>query len=367
MLFGEKRRNLASVALPSGSSATLCARMGSRLPMIDLFAGAGGLSLGLCRGGFSLLDAIEQDGDACASFRSLHRGMEIGPRSIEEVSFSSYRGQVALLAGGPPCQPFSNGGKREGKSDPRDGLPEFLRAITEMQPDAVLIENVPGLLSGRRRAYFGSLIRSLRSRRYKVTWLVLNAAEYGVPQKRSRLFIVGSRRGRFAFPPPTHGGRAKRAYVRSGSVLDPAVVDGPANNSIVTYARNPDIRPSPYDGHLFNGGGRAIDLAGPAPTILASAGGNKTPFVDTAEVVPAYHEHLLAGGAPRRGQVDGARRITVNEAAALQSFPRRARFAGPRSKQYTLVGNAVPPRLACVVGRKLCRHLTGDDEASEPR
>lgn len=333
--------------------------------MIDLFAGAGGLSLGLRRGGFSLLDAIEQDGDACASFTSLHKEMKIEPRPIEEISFNPHRGEVALLAGGPPCQPFSNGGKRQGKSDPRDGLPEFLRAITEVQPDAVLIENVPGLLSGRRRAYFGSLIRSLRSRRYKVTWLVLNAVEYGVPQKRSRLFIVGSRRGRFEFPRPTHGGRAKRAYVRSGSVLDPAEIDGLANSSIVTYARNPDIRPSPYDGHLFNGGGRAIDLNGPAPTILASAGGNKTPFVDTAEVVPAYHAYLLAGGVPRSGRVDGARRITVNEAAALQTFPRRVRFAGPRSKQYTLVGNAVPPRLARAVGGELCRHLTGAGDASE--
>jgi DNA (cytosine-5)-methyltransferase 1 len=337
--------------------------MGARLPMIDLFAGAGGLSLGLSRAGLSVLGAIEQDPDACASFASLHRGTEIEAGSIEEISFRPYRGQVALLAGGPPCQPFSNGGKRQGKGDPRNGFPEFLRAITEVQPDAVLIENVPGLASGKRRVYFGSLIRSLRARRYAVTWMVLNAAEYGVPQKRSRLFIVGSRKGRFEFPPPTHGGGAGRAYVRSGSVLNPQVIDGPANHSIVTYARNPDIRPRPYDGHLFNGGGRAIDLDAPAPTILASAGGNKTPFIDMVGVVPAYHRHLLAGGAPRTGRVEGARRITVNEAAALQTFPRSARFAGPRSKQYTLIGNAVPPRLARAVGRGLARHLAGEAES----
>jgi DNA (cytosine-5)-methyltransferase 1 len=143
-------------------------------------------------------------------------------------------------------------------------------------------------------------------------------------------------------------------------VLNPAQVDGVPNNSIVTYARKPDIRPSPYDGHLFNGGGRAIDLDAPAPTILASAGGNKTPFIDMAGIVPTYHRHLLAGGAPRAGQVDGARRITVQEAATLQTFPRSARLAGPRSKQYTLVGNAVPPRLSRAVGKQLMKHLVRD-------
>lgn len=332
--------------------------MDEQLPAIDLYAGAGGLSLGLTKVGFALIDAVEQDAEACATFTSMHRGFSAESRPIEEVSFRQHRGEIALLAGGPPCQPFSNGGKRLGHSDPRDGFPDFLRVISEVQPEAVLIENVPGLISGKRRPYFATLLRALRGRRYSVSWAVLNAAEYGVPQKRTRLFIVASRKGKFEFPLPTHGCRARRPYVTSGQVLDPAKVNGPPNNSIVTYARRPDIRPSPYDGHLFNGGGRAIDLNAPAPTILASAGGNKTPFVDTAGIVPAYHQHLLAGGAPRAGRVEGTRRITVNEAAALQTFPKRARFTGPRTTQYTLIGNAVPPRMARVIGKQLAKHLT---------
>jgi DNA (cytosine-5)-methyltransferase 1 len=337
--------------------------MSSELPTIDLFAGAGGLSLGLRKAGFSVLEAIESDRDACESFASIHPKGDIEASSIEEASFRALRGQVAVVAGGPPCQPFSNGGKRRGGMDPRDGFPEFMRVVSEIQPDLVLVENVPGLASGQRRAYFASLIRSLRARRYRVCWSVLNAADYGVPQSRSRLFIVGSRKGRFSFPEPTHGEMANRPHAHSGSVLNPDGARGEPNLSIVTYARNPDIRPSPYDGHLFNGGGRPIDLQRPAPTILASAGGNKTPFIDTNGVVPAYHEHLLAGGAPRRGQVEGARRITVDEAAALQTFPRSARFSGRRSKQYTLVGNAVPPRLAQAVGKSLARHLAGHDNS----
>jgi DNA (cytosine-5)-methyltransferase 1 len=109
---------------------------------------------------------------------------------------------------------------------------------------------------------------------------------------------------------------------------------------------------------LFNGGGRPIDLTDLAPTLLASMGGNKTPWVDTLGIVPGYHAHLAAGGEPRIGMVPGARRITVAEAAALQTFPDGMIFAGPRSSQYRQVGNAVPPLLAREVGRALVGYLT---------
>lgn len=329
----------------------------SELPVLDLFSGAGGLSLGLVRSGFNPVAAVEIDQYACETYSSLHPRTDLLRADIRQVSFRRLRGEVAVVAGGPPCQPFSTGGLRRGAADPRDGFPALLRVLDEVQPEAVLIENVAGLGRGRTAPYLRALLGELGERGFNVQWTTLAATDYGVPQRRQRVFIVGTRGAGFEFPAPTHGPGQPKPWLPAASVLSIDEPFGDPNPSIVTYARKPDLRPSPYDGLLFNGGGRPIDLDSPARTILASAGGNKTPFVDTLGVVPPYHAHLMAGGRPRKGQVEGARRITVAESAALQTFPRGARFAGPRSAQYTLVGNAVPPRLAEAVGRALSEAL----------
>lgn len=328
------------------------------LPVLDLFCGAGGLSLGLTRSGFAPVAAVEIDQYACATYRSLHPRTDLLHADIRQVSFRRLRGDVAVVAGGPPCQPFSTGGLRRGAADPRDGFPALLQVLDEVRPDGVLIENVSGLGRGSTAPYLRALLGELADRGFAVAWTTLAATDYGVPQRRERVFIVGTRDGKFDFPSPTHGPGRDHPWLPAGSVLSVGAPFGEPNPSIVTYARKPDLRPSPYDGLLFNGGGRPIDLAAPARTILASAGGNKTPFIDTLRVVPPYHAHLMNGGEPRSGRVAGARRITVAESAALQTFPGEARFAGPRSAQYTLVGNAVPPRLAEAVGRALHDALT---------
>jgi DNA (cytosine-5)-methyltransferase 1 len=326
----------------------------ARLPMVDVFSGAGGLSLGLSDAGFEPIEAVERDRDACETYSSLHPDVELDVgKAIEDVTFRRMRGEVALLAGGPPCQPFSTGGKRLGSGDDRDGFPEFLRALREIRPDAFLVENVAGLGSPAMRPYFARLIRQLRGHGFSVSWKIVNAADYGVPQKRRRLFIVGMRRRRFQFPSESHGPGRDLPWEAASAVLSKERIVGESNTSIVTYAKKPDLRPSPYDGLLFNGGGRPIDLMEPAPTVLAAAGGNRTPFVDTEDVVPPYHAHLVGGGSPRKGTVSGARRITVEESARLQTFPPEMSFAGTRSSQYTQVGDAVPPTLAKAMGRAL--------------
>ncbi len=323
------------------------------LTSIDLFCGAGGLSLGLERAGFEPVLGLDINGDACATYQRAFPKAKVLHGSVTEVNFKKWRG-IDLIAGGPPCQPFSNGGKRLAAADARDMLPEFVRAVNEALPRAFIMENVAGLLAPRNRTYFDKVL-GMFNRRYTVLPpRLVNAAEYGVPQKRQRVMVIGFLRGAVDFPTPTH---KQGRYVSAGSVLCRGTVMGTANPSKVVYAKSPDLRQSPYAGQLFNGGGRAINLTQPAPTILASAGGNKTHFIDEMDLVPSYHRHLMNGGRPKVGTLKGGRRLTVLESALLQTFPLEMVFEGSRSSQYTQIGNAVPPHLAEIVGASIARAL----------
>ncbi len=324
---------------------------------LDIFAGAGGLSIGLEQAGFDIVAGAEWDGDACETFAKAHPGAEVIEGDVNTVGWGRWRDQVDVLVGGPPCQPWSSGGKRLGAADPRDGWPAFRRALGEVRPRAFIAENVAGLGAGARRPLLRALVDELAALDFQVRAQVVNAADFGVPQRRHRLLLVGLRHRPFMFPAPTFGPGRARPWRPAGEVVGPEA-HGLPNPSAVTYARCPDIRPHPYDGHVFNGGGRPLDLTRPAPTLLASMGGNKTPWVDTEGIVPTYHAHLLGGGVPRSGRVAGARRITVEEAALLQTFPPGMHFAGTRSSCYRQVGNAVPPRLAEALGRALLGQLT---------
>jgi DNA (cytosine-5)-methyltransferase 1 len=351
----------AAVAGPQASDAD----DSSGIPTLDLFAGAGGLSLGLRAAGFTPIGAVEVVPDAAATYNGLH-SIDVIEARVDEADLASFRGEAQVVVGGPPCQPWSTGGLRRGGDDGRDGFPEFLAALAIVEPEAFLMENVPGLARPGARSYYTRLLAELKALGFHVESKILDAADFGVPQRRLRMFVVGTREKGFAFPQPTHGPDAAQPWESAGSVLAEEPLGEP-NPSIVTYAKNPHLRPSPFDGLLFNGGGRPIDLDAPARTILASAGGNKTQFIDRLAVVGPYHarlwEHFTRHGADglssivRSGAVPGARRITVAESAALQSFDPSTSFHGTRSTQYKLVGNAVPPKLATAVGSPLASAL----------
>lgn len=341
------------------------------LPAIDLFAGAGGLSLGLARSGFATIAAAEMDSDALGTFAAAHLRYSPGipltllDGDIKKHSFKSFKGDVALVAGGPPCQPYSFGGLRRGSDDLRDGLPQFLRAVREIQPDTFLMENVPGLASVSQRPLLTALLHDLTALKFTVDYRLIKAADFGVCQRRQRLVIVGTRSRKFEWPEPTHGASAQLPWTPASALLAADRTIGDPNLSIVTYAKKPDLRPSPWDGHLWNGGGRAINPDGLAPTLLASMGGNKTPWLDGGNIVQEYHQHLLAGGAPRSGVVEGARRITAQEASLIQTFPADMPWVGRSSSRYRQIGNAVPPALARGLGAALFASLA--DRAVETR
>ena len=235
-------------------------------------------------------------------------------------------------------------------------LPEFVRAVREICPPIFLMENVAGLTSSRHLSYLTEKLGILERLGYEINHVVLNAAAFGVPQDRMRVIVIGTTNGTPTFPKPTHGPHTKRPFVSAAHALADVPHDEP-NKAIVTYAKNPVLRPSPWAGMLVNGGGRPINLREPSQTIPASAGGNRTPIIDREGVLLDYHSYLLAGGSPRKGSVPRVRRLTVRESGRLQSFPDWFSFTGKRSAQYRQIGNAVPPLLAQAIGLHLMQWL----------
>lgn len=323
-----------------------------KLKCIDLFAGAGGLSHGLKKAGWHTEIALDFDPFACETYKRNFPGTQVLNSDIRTIDWHSLAGKIDLIAGGPPCQPFSVAGNQKAHEDVRDMLPEYVRAVRAIRPRGFLLENVAGLVSKKHRDYFVAKLDELRAEGYEVQFQVLNAAEFSVPQERLRVIAIGYRDGVPLFPMPTHGPRGDRPFVSAKQALDKAPSDEP-NRAIVTYAKNPILRPSPFAGMLVNGGGRPINLDEPSQTIPASAGGNRTHIVDDRGILVEYHHQLMSGGQPRAGIVEGVRRLTVRESARLQSFPDDFHFTGERSAKYRQVGNAVPPALAFAVGQEL--------------
>lgn len=326
--------------------------------IIDLFSGPGGLSLGLQRAGLKVLANVEINRDAMDTYSTHDPDAIHFNEDVRGISFSQFRGKVDIVVGGPPCQPFSIGGLRKGKADERDMIPEFVRCLQEVQPEAFLMENVPGLKFKKARPYFDAVLARLSDCGYRLNWAVLNSADYGVPQKRKRLIVMGARNVQLRFPAPSHGSGTERSHIKTLDVLGDNPI-GESPNCPVKFAKCPDLRPSPYAGHIYNGGGRPIDPNGPCHTILASSGGYKTHWIDTANIAPKYYAHLRSGGEAWEGEVHGARRLSVEECALIQTFPRDMYFSGKRSSQYKQVGDAVPPDLAFVLGRSLYFQLSG--------
>jgi DNA (cytosine-5)-methyltransferase 1 len=346
--LAEQRLRSLSVSVESRPKLKPNSATASSITAIDLFSGAGGLSLGLKLAGTNVVAALDNSTEAIATHAANFPSTLHLVDDANAVNFRAFR-HIDIVAGGPPCQPFSVSGKQLGETDHRDLVPIFLRAVERIKPKAFLLENVAGLTTPRFRPYLERQISALRGLGYAVFSTVLDAANFGVAQHRLRLFVVGFRgSSSFRFPTPTHGPAGHYPFVATQEILEDCPHDEP-NTAKVVYCKNPVLRKQWNAGMLLNGKGRPIDLRQPAFTIPATAGGNRTHILDPDGVLRAYHSHLIAGGKARSGIVPGCRRLTVRESARIQSFPDSFLFTGAKSKQYSQVGNAVPPRLAQVV------------------
>lgn len=327
-------------------------RGGSALTALDLFSGAGGLTLGLKQAGFSLIGAVESDELANETYARNHPEVDLVNGDIRNVDVRAWRctlglarGELDLLAGCPPCQGFSSiRTRRKGTQydDRNDLVFEFVRFVDEFRPRAVMLENVPGLLGDPRMA---QLERLLRRRGYSVDARVMDAASFGVPQRRHRLVVIAMKGMRPRFGQPTEYARNVRDAI--GRMRPPSsggdLLHRPETN------RSPRVRrliaAIPHDG----GSRKSL----PADLVLEChrrLAGFHDVYGRMRWSLPAP---TITGGCinPSKGRflhpVED-RAITLREAARLQSFPPRYFFSLRRGRYKTaeLIGNAFPPDFA---------------------
>jgi len=297
----------------------------AELLVIDLFAGCGGLSLGFRAAGFATI-GFEMLKDCVETYRA-----NVGPCEEVVLTESSLYPSARVVIGGPPCQPYSVNGKQLGADDTRDGFRIFISAIERIQPEIWIFENVPGVFY-RNSEYFESVMDELKSLDYFIESGVLNAAHFGVPQNRERIFVVGHRRS-FSFPRP------RNTVVTVGDALSTAK-RAPRGSEFLTKSMDRYI--ARYEKASCCVKPRDLRLNEPARTLtcrnLASATGDML--------------RLKVSGGRRR-------RLLVSEAALLQSFPKWFAFSGSKFSQFNQLGNAVPPLLAFAMAKQVRRYLKG--------
>lgn len=352
---------------------------------VSLFSGAGGMDVGFARAGFESVLACELDRDACETFNLnlhlvAHRSNRIEPTSVTCLNLSRIPRDIDVVFGGPPCQGFSVAGKMDPDDERSQLVHSFFDVMDTTQPKGFVCENVKALaVSGRWGGIRHNILQRAR-KNYRVALIVLNATDFGVPQIRERMFLVGMRKDIYQGIDRTLEAELRRE-LSSHRRQSPTVADiiqrlgkaGTKKNpktctAKISYAKAPVMRRSPYAGMLFNGAGRPLPVAGFATTLPASMGGNKTPIVDEDEVfegknsfVESYHASLMGGGKPRAGDAPARlRRLTIKECMAIQTFPEEYQFYGRKSSVYRQIGNAVPCDLAEAVAKSfqtiLCIH-----------
>jgi DNA (cytosine-5)-methyltransferase 1 len=338
----------------------------ARKSAVSLFTGAGGLDIGFAQAGFEVIWANDVDLSSRDTYMANFPESEyvVGSISDPEVRARLPRtSQVDVVIGGPPCQGFSVAGKMDPR-DPRSQLVwDFFDVVEQLRPGAFVMENVKALAVNRR---WSKLLRDLTLRAeglgYATRLEVLNAKEFGVPQARERMFLIG-RQSSYR-PCEVRAGKSQSSTPLRDVLREMPPIGSPGNDSIckarITLAKNPVLRRSPYAGMLFNGQGRPLDLSKPSLTLPASMGGNRTPIVDEEALregkphwVEWYHSRLLSGGDYRGPVPNRLRRISVEEAAAIQTFPPGMAWRGTQSAQYRQIGNAVPPRLSFAIAQSL--------------
>lgn len=351
--------------------------MMKEITAVSLFTGAGGMDIGFERAGVKTVFANELMKEAAETYNANHSGNVMVNDDINNVIdlLEEFEG-VDFVFGGPPCQGFSVAGKMDPDDERSKLIFTFLDVVEKVQPKAFIMENVKALgILEKWEPIRKKYLECAQRLGYNCVPIILNATEYGVSQKRERVFFIGIKGNgdpffEYHMRNLIEQQKQKAPVVkellkslgRAGTEMNPDTC-----TAKITFATRPIMRKSPYAGMYFNGQGRPIDVDGYANTLPASMGGNKTPFIDEeylygdaeSDWVMEYHKGLMDGtivpkfkDAPNR-----LRRITIKEAARIQSFPDDYIFCGNKGKIYTQIGNAVPCKLAEVVAKAVIRYM----------
>lgn len=347
-----------------------------KLTAVSLFSGAGGMDVGFEMAGFNVVLANEMDKMAARTFSENHKTTRLIVDDVNNIFplLEEYEG-TDIVFGGPPCQGFSVIGKMDPEDMRSQLIWSFLNAVSIIQPKAFVMENVKALASiSKWKDVREAFIAKANEMGYICTPFIVNAAEYGTPQKRERVFFIGVKSDEFyadEFLKLLEKQKSKAPTIRElFADLGPAGTEkNPKTCSAkITYAERPVMRKIPYDCLMFNGIGRPIDPDGYSRTITASQGGNMTLIVDEEFLhnkdannwIQEYYDKLVSkeiephfAEAPER-----LRRLTINETRRIQTFPEEYVFCGAKTSVYKQIGNAVPCNMAKAVANAVYGYIT---------
>lgn len=299
---------------------------------LEICSGAGGQALGIEMAGFQHAALVEIEPPACATLRMNRPEWQVFETDLKTFSADSYKG-IDLLAGGVPCPPFSKAGKQLGADDERDLFPEAIRLVSECRPQAVMLENVRGLMDAVFEDYRNKVEKQLKKLGYTSGWRLLNASDYGVSQLRPRVVFVGIRKdvaGTFSWPEPQQS-----EPLTVGELLH----DLMAENG-------------------WRGAERWKEMANAiAPTLVGGSKKHGGPDLGPTRAKRAWASlgvdgHGIWDAPPERDFV-GMPRLTTRMAARIQGFPDSWAFSGKKTATYRQIGNAFPPPVARAVAKQI--------------
>lgn len=369
--------------------------------VVDLFCGAGGLSLGFQQAGFEVLLGSDINGQFGETFSKNHNGARFLEAPVSALRGGEVRrhtglrrGELDVLVGGPPCQGYSVYNHRRGSDDPRANLfRDYLAIVDDLQPNWLVMENVTGLLSIDGGKLFSTIKEEIRGLGYtKVDAFILKAEDYGVPQERRRVIFIANRLG-LPVPKPvtTHDGSQNPFVTIWDAIGDlPPIFDGENVDGVVSYVCAPE------NGFQQRMRGNLKMVTGHLSPRLGSANQERLKHIPEGgswrdipfELLPEgmkrakRSDHTKRYGRPRRSDLActiltkcdihwGAyihplqnRPFSVREFARLQSFPDNFRFYGSMTEQFVQIGNAVPPLLANAIASMLVPVNQGLEEAA---